>query len=671
MSEICLFAGTSEGRRLAEYLKDRPVRVLACVATEYGETLVPRAENIEISAGRMDGEAMRTLFEARRFDVVIDATHPFATVASRTISEACEATGLHYLRMNREAAEAAEDAVYVDSIAGAAEYLADHPGKALLATGSKELAPYAAVEDYRERFYPRVLPMTSSIEACAAAGFSPAHIIAMQGPFSVEMNVATMKGIGASYLVTKDSGDAGGFREKLEAARQAGAKCVVIGRPEQLSGMSYGQVVAWLQERYGFSHEREVDVIGIGMGSRKTMTIEADAALRECDCVIGARRMLEAVERYGKPAYAEIAPDKIAAVIAGHPEYARVAVVMSGDSGFFSGTKKLLPLMEGSRVRVIPGLSSMQVLCARLGVSWDDAKAISLHGRAGSIVPAVIEHGKVFALTDGADAVSKICRDLVDAGMGDVRIAVGERLSYPDERVTRGYAKDLIDFECAPLSAMIAEHPDHPKMSKALCVGLDDEAFARNLGGDGARAVPMTKSEARAVSLSRMRLADDAVVYDIGAGTGSVSVELAINCPRGHVYAVECREDAANLIGENARRFRLRNLTVVRGSAPEAMADLPAPTHAFIGGSSGNMEAIIECLLAKNPSVRIVINAIAVETVGDIAEIIRKYRFDDSEIVQLSVARSRKAGSYHLMTGLNPIWIAAMQRREAKTVHED
>ena len=672
MSEICVFAGTTEGRRLVELLKNQPVRVYACVATEYGETLVPKGDNIEISAGRLDGEAMRALFDERRFDVVIDATHPFATVASETISAACAATGVAYLRMNRENDGETDEAVYVDSIQGAADYLAGHPGTALLATGSKELAPYAAVENYRERFYPRVLPMTSSIEACAAAGFSPAHIIAMQGPFSVDMNVATLKAIGADYLVTKESGQAGGFREKLEAAKRAGARCVVIGQPPQAEGMTYGETVRWLCGKYGFEPAREVDVVGIGMGSRETLTFEADAALHACECVIGAKRMLEAVAHYGKPGFSEIAPDRIVACMAAHPEYRRFAVVMSGDSGFFSGTKKLLPMLSGDRVRVIPGLSSMQVLCARIGTSWDDAKAISLHGREGSIVPAVKEHGKVFALMDGADAVSKICRDLVDAGMGDVKIAVGERLSYPDERVTRSCAKDLIDFECAPLSAMIALHPDYPKVSKALCVGLKDEIFVRNLGGDGARAVPMTKSESRAVSLSKMRLSDDSVVYDIGAGTGSVSVELAFNCPKGHVYAIECREDASDLIEENTRRFRLqRNLTVVRGSAPEAMAELPAPTHAFIGGSSGNMESIIECLLAKNPSVRIVINAIAVETVGDIAEIIRKYRFDDSEIIQLNVSRSRKAGNYHLMTGLNPIWIAAMQRQEAKTVYED
>ena len=179
----------------------------------------------------------------------------------------------------------------------------------------------------------------------------------------------------------------------------------------------------------------------------------------------------------------------------------------------------------------------------------------------------------------------------------------------------------------------------------------------------------MTESEVRAVSVSKLRLTEDAVVYDIGAGTGSVSVELALNCPKGRVYAVECREDAAELIEKNRRRFALSNLEVVRGMAPEAMADLPAPTHAFIGGSSGNMAQIVACLLDKNPRVRIVINAIALESIGEIAQIMAQFGFDDAEVVQMNLSRSRKAGRVHLMTALNPITIAALQRREEE--HED
>lgn len=665
MSEICVFAGTSEGRRLLEFLAGQGVRVLACVATEYGEALAPRADNIEVSTGRLDGDAMKALFAERRFDLVIDATHPFATAVSENIAGACAVTDTEYARLNRSDSPADGDAVIVDSIEGAAGFLADHPGNALLATGSKELAPYTAVPGWQARFWPRVLPMASSLEACVAAGFAPGHIIAMQGPFSVDMNVAMLKAIRAQWLVTKASGDSGGFGDKLAAARLAGARCVVIGKPVQAEGMDFAGGVNLLIERYGLRDVREIDVVGIGMGDRATLTYEAAAALDACDCMIGAGRMLEAAAREGIPAYTEIAPARIADCIAAHPEHRRIAVVMSGDSGFFSGTKKLLPLLAGHRVRVIPGLSSMQVLCARLQTSWDDARAISLHGRTGSVVPEVLKHGKVFALTDGADALKRVCADLVDAGLGESRVAVGQRLSYPDEAVIDGTAKSLMETDCAPLSAMLIEYHTKPR---PLPVGLPDEAFIRQLGEEG-RTVPMTKSEVRAVSISKLRLTGEAVVWDVGAGTGSVSVEAALLCPAGHVYAVECREDAADLAKRNGKKFALRNLTVVRGMAPEALAELPAPTHVFIGGSSGSMRAIVEAALQKNPGVRVVVNAIALESVAEMAAMIDALGFTDSEIVQLSIARSHRVGRYNMMNGLNPIWIGAMQRGGES--HED
>ena len=161
MSEICVFAGTSEGRRLLEFLAGQPVGVLACVATDYGEALVPRADNIEVSARRLDGASKRALFAGRSFDLVIDATHPFATVVSENIARACNDTGTKYLRLNRSDSATDDDAVIVDSVQAAADFLSTHPGNALLATGSKELKPYTTVPDWQARFWPRVLPMAS------------------------------------------------------------------------------------------------------------------------------------------------------------------------------------------------------------------------------------------------------------------------------------------------------------------------------------------------------------------------------------------------------------------------------------------------------------------------------------------------------------------------------
>ena len=171
----------------------------------------------------------------------------------------------------------------------------------------------------------------------------------------------------------------------------------------------------------------------------------------------------------------------------------------------------------------------------------------------------------------------------------------------------------------------------------------------------------MTKSEVRSVCLSKLQLTADAICWDVGAGTGSVAIEMALQAHRGAVYAIERKEEAVELLHENRKKFFAENLTVVPGYAPEACAELPAPTHAFIGGSSGNMKEILSLLLEKNPSARIVATAIALESVAELTTCIKEFSFTDVEVVSMTVARDRKAGKYHLMTGQNPIYIFTMQ----------
>ena len=185
--------------------------------------------------------------------------------------------------------------------------------------------------------------------------------------------------------------------------------------------------------------------------------------------------------------------------------------------------------------------------------------------------------------------------------------------------------------------------------------GLPDDAFLRKSDG---RIVPMTKEEIRVITLSRLRLTPKAVLYDIGAGTGSVSIEAARLCPDAEVYAVEREPDAAALIRENTERFCLSNVHVVRGHAPEGLAGLPAPTHVFVGGSGGQMEEILRAVLAMNPRVRIVVNCIAPETLADTLSALRGMRVTKPEIRQIFAARAREAGEdLHLMRALNPVYV--------------
>ena len=498
--------------------------------------------------------------------------------------------------------------------------------------------------------------MEESLRLCREARLAPAHIFAMQGPFSVEMNVAMLKAVSAAYLVTKESGSRGGFAEKAAAARAAGAVLVVIGRPAQRKGSSLSDALELVCRRFGLNRQPRVAVVGIGPGSRAAMTGEVRTAIEQADCVIGAKRMTEAVVRPGQAVFHAIDPEAIAAHIAAHREHRSFTVVMSGDVGFFSGAKKLLPKLKDSQVKVLPGLSSLAYLCARLGTSYEDVVPVSVHGREHNIVPDIRANARVFALVGGEDGMTRLCRTLTDAGLGDVRVSVGEKLSYPDEKITVGTAAELSEQSFETLSVALIEN----RGAKHIVThGLPDAAFQRGGSEDG--MVPMTKSEVRAVCLSKLQLTADSVCWDVGAGTGSVAIEMALQARKGRVYAIERKDAAVALLRENKTRFAAENLTVVSGCAPEACRDLPAPTHAFIGGTSGNMKDIVALLLKKNPGVRIVATAISLESVAELTDCVRAFPFSEHEVISVTVARGRTAGSYHLMTGQNPVYIFTMQ----------
>lgn len=458
MSKICIFGGTTEGRKLAEFLSGQPCDVTVCVATDYGQTLLPESEHVSVSARRLPVGEIVSLLTEKRFDLVIDATHPYAQSITKSIARACRETGTLRWRLLRSASGVSSEHTYVETVSDAAAFLSETEGNILLTTGSKELAGFSQLPGFSERVWARVLPLQSSLDACAQAGLPASHIFAMQGPFSEAMNAAMLRTIGAQYLVTKDGGAPGGFEEKEAAAKSAGARLVVIGRPPEEEGLSLSKTISALCTRFGFAPKPEVFIAGIGPGSEALQTQEVRAAIRRADCLIGARRMLDAVAGPQQLTIDAIAPETIASHIAQHPECGVFCVVMSGDTGFYSGTKKLLPLLKACRVRVLPGLSSMSYLCARLGVSYEDAVPVSLHGRDLDIAREVRRRRKVFTLVGGDGGMQALCERLTQAGLGHVRIAVGERLSYPDEAITRGTAQELRSHTFDKLSAALIEN---------------------------------------------------------------------------------------------------------------------------------------------------------------------------------------------------------------------
>ena len=647
MYKAIVFAGTTEGYALCEFLAENRVSVYACAATEYGGSLLQENEFLHVSAGRLKTEDMEELFRKENPEIVLDATHPYAAEVTKNIRTACESAGVLYQRILRPEGEKNSEAIYVESTEEAAAFLSGTEGNIFLTTGSKELAKFTGIPDYKERLFARVLSIPSVIRSCAELGIEGKHLIGMQGPFSAEINEAMLRQFQCSYLVTKDTGLAGGFPEKMEACQRCGVTPVIIGRPLKEEGLSLQDARVFLSKMFGFTLSQKISLVGIGMGAEKTLTLEGKKALNEAELLIGAKRMTEAVQKPGQMVLHEYRSEKIVEYIREHPKYRTVAIALSGDVGFYSGAKKLINQLDGN-VEVICGISSVVYFMSKIGLSWDDAKIVSAHGRNCNLISLIRHNPKVFSILGTEDGVAVLASRLVYYGMGDVTLYVGENLSYENEKIFHDKAANLTEYRGDALSVVTACNEKATPLSAVH--GISDGEFLRG-------KAPMTKEEVRTVSLSKLRLSEDSVCYDVGAGTGSVSVEMALRAWMGQVYAIEKKEDALALLKENKKKFAVDNLAIIPGVAPEAMTELPAPTHAFIGGSSGNMQDIINLLLEKNPKVRIVINCITLETVTEAMNAIRDFGLEDVDIVQLAAARSKSIGRYHMMMGENPIYI--------------
>ncbi|MEG0803385.1 MAG: precorrin-6y C5,15-methyltransferase (decarboxylating) subunit CbiE [Pygmaiobacter sp.] len=298
----------------------------------------------------------------------------------------------------------------------------------------------------------------------------------------------------------------------------------------------------------------KVTLVGMGLGAHDTLTLQALHLLQEADFIVGAKRLLETLpDGCTQHRFAATKPEAILQSLlqsaAQHP-----CVAYSGDTGFYSGTRSLLPLLKarGITAEVFSGISSVQYFAARLARSWQDWSLVSAHGTACDAPAALRCQKPVFFLTGGVLTPATLCEQLVQTGLGALRVTVGEQLSYDTECIREGTAAEFAQQTFAPLSVLLAEAA--PPFARRT-PGISDALFVR---GD----VPMTKQEVRAVALAKLQVTPEDICWDIGAGTGSVSVELALQA--NAVYAVERSAKAYHLAEQNKAKFGVWNLHLKR-----------------------------------------------------------------------------------------------------------
>lgn len=688
MKRIMIFSGTTEGRELAERLAAEHIFCDVCVATEYGSRVMEESEFVRLHMGRLDADGMSRMYENCGTQVVVDATHPFATAVSENILSSTKKAGICYLRLERknDTQEETETANFFEDCESCANALKKTEGRILLTTGSKELAVFCRDEALRSRLVVRILPALPGLAACYENGLEGRQIIAMQGPFDEQMNLATFEQYDIRHMVTKESGRVGGADKKLLAAEKAGVLSWVIRRPTETGGQkTYDEQSIWdvlmasaceecgggqqvrqssradsTGQQSGQSCHLQISLIGIGMGGQGQLTVQASEELSRSDYVFGAKRMLAGLEsnavKYPYYLAKDIIPvlDDIAEKSEGD---LRVAILFSGDTGFYSGCSRLQRELAGlpyASVRILPGISSISYLASKAHIGWQDAEIVSTHGVArdqwsSRLLYLALHRRKTFFLTSGASDVQEVGR-LLKGEEGQLRIVLGHSLSYPDEEILYTTPGECTGITEEGLYCGFILN-DSPRSARALGCFEDDD-FIRT-------SVPMTKEEVRQISVAKLHLKETSVVYDIGCGSGSISAEIAARSPEINVYAVDSEEAAVELTRRNVSALGLGNVSVTRSMAPEGLAELPRATHAFVGGSRGRLSEILQTLRDINPEMRVVVNAVSMETVAELTECLRRMKVRKPDITQVQISKARELGGYHMMTGQNPVLIAA------------
>lgn len=405
-------------------------------------------------------------------------------------------------------------------------------------------------------------------------------------------------------------------------------------------------------------------IIGVAPGGATSLTAEMQRRVKQADIVCGGQRLLDMFPSLnGEKIPIGNNLTKIADLIKENQGRKRVVVLASGDPGFFGIATYLTEALGKGAVKIIPNVSAMQVAFARIGESWNDAAFVSVHARPiEDIIAKIRSADKIGIFTDGQHTPAAIAKALLDSGVNDYRAYVCENLGGKNERVIKTSLKGLSKSEFSPLNTLILLR-DRSKSAGLVSphtLGIPDKEFYQRRPKEGL----ITKQEIRAISLAKMRIAENSIVWDIGAGSGALAIEASCLAREGYIYAIEKNDADIAIIRKNIRKFKARNIEVVHAFAPEGLDRLPAPLAVFIGGSGGMIEEIVEFVARKLKSGgRLVINLVGLENLNTALNALRKHGFK-LEITLVNIARSTAIQELTRLAALNPVFVVTAARGE-------
>lgn len=438
MDKIFIFSGTTEGRELSEYLSLVEINHVVFVATEYGRIVMKNSPYTSIVEGRLDEDDLVKLFSKEEPDYVFDATHPYAQVVSENIKRALGSLGMDdvYVRISRDITSATETTSYVglkvvNSVSASIAYLKETSGNILLTTGVKTLNEYMKVSELKDRIISRILPSVESLNIALDTKIAPKRIIAMEGPFSTSLNEALIKEYDIKVMVTKNSGRAGGFDEKLKACQNMGIELVSIELSDKEEGISLSKA----KEMFAPKARKKLTIAGVGPGNRENMTLEVYEAIKNADLLIGAGRMIKLAKEINPNAGTEITYDAEAIKnVVMSTNSLRNVYIVSGDTGFYSGASGVVKALSNEvMVDILPGISSISYLAAKTHIPYSSMQLLSFHGKEIDELQ-LMKKESFYALTSGAQSVNTLVSRVFEID-SNARIYIGFNLGYADERI--------------------------------------------------------------------------------------------------------------------------------------------------------------------------------------------------------------------------------------------